>query len=153
MLVTSIFSVSHNVSYSFKKQTLIFESHLVLNLQKLMISVWTCLKLCHFTKRNVLLNNLDFLFSSLELEVLDQSELSWSCCVRHPLCVIRHQLFTWRTLYRPHFLSELMKLDENVCLDEVWDEFENGSYGGQKLGHLVKSWKKLVYALEVTFSV
>ena len=49
------------------------------------------------------------------------------------------------------FDSILMKLGQNVCLDKIWDKFENWSCGGQKVGHWVKSYKNLVYALETSF--
>ena len=31
------------------------------------------------------------------------------------------------TLWRPHFSLIIMKLGKNVCLDEISDEYENGS--------------------------
>ena len=41
---------------------------------------------------------------------------------------------------RGHIFSGiLMKVGQDVCLDDISDEFENGSRGGQKLGHQVKS--------------
>ena len=37
---------------------------------------------------------------------------------------------------RGHIFSPIiMKLGQNVCLDEISDKFENRSCGGQKLGH------------------
>ena len=49
------------------------------------------------------------------------------------------------------FCPILMKLGQNICFDlgrvPTWVMW------GQKLGHLVKSYKNLVYALEATFSV
>ena len=53
---------------------------------------------------------------------------------------------------RSHIVSlTLMKLGENVWLDEISKKFGNGS--SEKLGHYVKSCINLVYVLEVTFSV
>ena len=42
------------------------------------------------------------------------------------------------------FSPIIMKLGQNVCLDEVSYKCENGSCWDQKLGHKVKSWKNLV---------
>ena len=75
-----------------------------------------------------------------------------------------HQLFNLRTLWSHIFFSLLMKLGQNVCLNQISDKTENGSLprvlktlvcrgrgpnprpptdeadrGGEKLGHLVKS--------------
>ena len=47
----------------------------------------------------------------------------------------------------------IMKLVENVCLDEISDKFENTLCQIKKLGHYVKSYKNRVYSLEATFSV
>ena len=52
---------------------------------------------------------------------------------------------------RSHILSLIiMKLGQNVCLDKISGEFENGLCG---VKNWVKSLKKLVYPLEATFSV
>ena len=41
---------------------------------------------------------------------------------------------------RGHIFSWiLMKVGQDVCLDDISDEFENGVTWGQKLGHQVKS--------------
>ena len=41
---------------------------------------------------------------------------------------------------RGHILSRiLMEVGQDVCLDDISDEFENGLRGGKKLGHQVKS--------------
>ena len=49
--------------------------------------------------------------------------------------------------FRDHIFNQ-MKLGQNICLKEISDQFENGSY-------VVKNWfkssKYLVYNLEVTF--
>ena len=34
----------------------------------------------------------------------------------------------------------LMKLGQNVCLDEISDEFENGSYRVKKLGQILENF-------------
>ena len=34
-----------------------------------------------------------------------------------------------------NFSLIIMKIGQNVCLDEILDEIENGSWRGQKLGH------------------
>ena len=37
---------------------------------------------------------------------------------------------------RGHIFSPIvMKLDQNICLDKILHEFENGSCGVKKLGH------------------
>ena len=44
-----------------------------------------------------------------------------------------------------------MKLCQNECLDESSEKFETGACLNKKLGHEVKSLKKLVITLEATF--
>ena len=47
MLITSIFSFSHNGFYPFQKE-FVFKLHLFCRLQ--MLSIWTSLKICHLVK-------------------------------------------------------------------------------------------------------
>ena len=73
-------------------------------------------------------------FSSPEHEVLRVSYCdSAVSLVRRASCVVRCQLFRLYTLSRGIIFSPIimkliiMKLCQNVCLDEFSDEFENGS--------------------------
>ena len=57
---------------------------------------------------------------------------------------------------RGHIFSLIiMKRTQNVCLDEISDRFENGScwVKTRSLVQMLEKKKKLVYALEATFSV
>ena len=56
--------------------------------------------------------------------------------------VVRHQLLTLRTLERPHFQSDNLKLGQNVCLDEMSDKFET------KVGHVGSETRSLGQILE-----
>ena len=55
---------------------------------------------------------------------------------------------------RGHFFSLIiMKLGQNVCLDEISDGFENGSCWVKNYVTRSKFRKNVVYAPEATFSV
>ena len=56
--------------------------------------------------------------------------------------------------FRGHISGPIiMKLVQNVCLDEILEEFKKWVMSGKELGHLVRCKKNLVYALKATFSV
>ena len=68
-----------------------------------------------------------------------------SCVVR--TCVVRRQQLQCIHSTGHSFHPILLKLAQNVCLDNISDKLKI-----KKLGHEVKSKKNLVYTLEVTFS-
>ena len=47
--------------------------------------------------------------------------------VRRATCVVSRQLFTLYSLEATFFGPIIMKLGQNVCLDEISDDVENGS--------------------------
>lgn len=64
-----------------------------------------------------------------------------------------NQSKTSLTHQRSHFTNRfIMNVDLNVCLDEFWVNFENGSLGVKKIGHHAKLKESLVYRVlsEVT---
>ena len=64
------------------------------------------------------------------------------------------KLFGLCTLYRVHIFSPIiMKVCQNVFLDEISNEFENRSCRVKNKVTIQILEKNLVYALEATFSV
>ena len=109
MLVTSIFSFSHNVFYPLPEQIPIFQPHLFIRLQMLLI--WTSLKFCGFGKElriNLLLDNFIFSSTGRRPASLWHGLLS---IVRPSVCALTFSLniFFAETTYRI-----LMKFHRNV---------------------------------------